>query len=67
MACRGLKAWQAFNAKAAEYDAHMNKLLLFRNLASNGGVISSLMDEAQEQVCKGGSKVELHCMSGRQE
>lgn len=46
--------------KQRRHQAHLNSLFLLHNLNNNGGVISQLMGEAQEQVgggqgCSGGA------------
>ena len=50
MACRGVRAWLAIKEKAQKYQAHLNALFIVHNLNNNSGVISQMLNEAQEQV-----------------
>ncbi|KAG2492511.1 hypothetical protein HYH03_009176 [Edaphochlamys debaryana] len=45
----GVKAWLAVKEKQRKHQAHLNALFIVHNLNNNGGVISQLLDEAQEQ------------------
>ncbi|KAG2433179.1 hypothetical protein HYH02_012721 [Chlamydomonas schloesseri] len=45
----GVRAWLAIKEKAQKYQAHLNALFIVHNLNNNSGVISQVLNEAQEQ------------------
>eukprot|EP00198_Chlamydomonas_reinhardtii_P013257 XP_001702594.1 predicted protein [Chlamydomonas reinhardtii] len=45
----GVRAWLAIKEKAQKYQAHLNALFIVHNLNNNSGVISQMLNEAQEQ------------------
>lgn len=45
----GIRAWIQVKDKEQRYQAHLNALFISHNLNNNSGVISQLVDEAQEQ------------------
>lgn len=45
----GMKAYSSIKDKAKRYEQHLNTIFLLHNLNNNSGVVSQLMDEAEEQ------------------
>ncbi len=45
-----MRAYFSFKEKQRLYQAKLNALFLLHNFNNNAGVISQLLDEAQEQV-----------------
>ncbi len=53
MLCRvgsAFKAYTLIKEREADYEMHLNKLFMMHNLSNNSGVLSTLKDEANEQV-----------------
>ncbi len=48
----GYKSYHSYQVKKQDYNLRLARSLYFQNLDSNGGVLTCLMDEAEEQECR---------------